>query len=322
VLDEACPRMRRSSWIGLTSAAVAAVPLRASAQAVAPLRIGVIPAEVAAEAFYAVEQGFFKSNGLDVDLQSFNNGGAIASAVAGGALDVGLSDLLSVITAHSHGLPFAFLAPGALSKNDSRDSVFGLLTRPEDAIREPRDFNGKTFATNALHNIGQLFAEAWIDANGGDSKTTHWVEMPYPALIPALMQAKTVQVVGTNEPWMTVGKDAGARTIYYEHNAISPTVMLSGWITTRDWVAKNAGVAVKFAAAMRDAARWANRNRAAAGQILARYTKLPPATVENMHRSEFAETFDPAAIVPTIDAAAKYGIVPKPFPMSEIVVSL
>jgi NitT/TauT family transport system substrate-binding protein len=314
--------MRRSSWIGLTSAAVAAMPLRSAAQSAVPLRVGVIPAEVAAEAFYAVEQGFFKNNGLEVELQSFNNGGAIASAVAGGALDVGLSDLLSVITAHARGLPFAFLAPGALSKNDAKESVFGLLTRPEDAIREPRDFNGKTFATNALHNIGQLFAEAWIDANGGDSKTTHWVEMPYPALIPALMQAKSVQVVGTNEPWMTVGKDAGAHTIYYEHNAISPTVMLSGWITTRDWVAKNPALAAKFVTAMREAARWANRNRATAGPILARYTKLAPATVENMHRSEFAETFDAAAIVPTIDAGAKYGIVPKPFPMSEIVVTL
>lgn len=312
--------MRRSSWIASTAGALAVSPRLVRAQSAGPLKVGVIPAEVAGCAFYAAEQGFFKNAGLEVDLQTFNNGGAVASAVAAGALDVGLSDLLSVITAHARGLPFVYVAPGALSKNDGRNSVFGLLVKADSPIREARDFNGKTFATNALHNIGQLFAEAWIDANGGDSKSTRWTEMPYPSLVPSLMNG-TVQVVGTNEPWMTVGVDAGARAVYYERNAISPTVMLSGWIASRDWVARNRATVTKFAAAMHESARWANANRTAAAPILARVTKLPAATIEKMHRSEFAESFEPATMAPTIEAAAKYGIIAKAFPLAEIIVT-
>ena len=48
----------------------------------------------------------------------------------------------------------------------------------------------------------ELFTKAWIDANGGDSKTTKWITLPYPSLYPALAN-NSVQVVVTSEPWMS-----------------------------------------------------------------------------------------------------------------------
>ena len=75
------------------------------------IHVGAIPSEVAAELFYGVDMGFFKKAGLDVQIDFFNNGGAIAAAVASGALDLGLSDLMSVINAHAHGLPFVYPRP-------------------------------------------------------------------------------------------------------------------------------------------------------------------------------------------------------------------
>jgi NitT/TauT family transport system substrate-binding protein len=311
--------MKRSLFLpALTAALAAGSPLRAQTPPPATtITVGVIPAEVAAEAFYGYERGFFKQNGLDVQLQPFNNGPAIAAAVASGTLDIGLSDLLSVIDAHARGVPFVFLAPGVANKNTADESTFGLLVRPAEPIKQAKDLNGLTFATNALDNIGELFAKAWIDANGGDSKTTKWIELPYPSLVPALTN-NSVQVVGTNEPWMSIGVHRGARAIYFEHNAIAPEVMLSGWVTTRDWLQKNPATAAKFVAAIRDTARWANRNHELSAPILARYALIPELIVDEIHRSDFAVTFDPRLIDPVIAAAARYGLIDRPFPATEI----
>jgi hypothetical protein len=59
------------------------LPFSATAQTppLIPLKIGIIPIESAAEAFYAVEMGFFKQQGLDVQLEMMQNGSAIAAAV-------------------------------------------------------------------------------------------------------------------------------------------------------------------------------------------------------------------------------------------------
>lgn len=65
----------------LVLAALLAVPSSLAAQAPAPiaLHVGAIPSEVAGELFYGIDTGIFKKNGLDVDIQFFNNGGAIAA---------------------------------------------------------------------------------------------------------------------------------------------------------------------------------------------------------------------------------------------------
>jgi NitT/TauT family transport system substrate-binding protein len=280
------------------------------------IHVGALPAEVAGELFYGVDMGFFKKAGLDVDIQYFNNGGAIAAAVASGALDLGLSDLMSVINAHAHGLPFVYAAPGLLSTLNA--PTFGLLVPPNSPIHDAKDFSGKSVAVSGLKNIAQIAASAWIDANGGDSKTVHFVEVPFPALVPALAQG-TIDSSVANEPWMTLATDKGNHLIFMEKGALAPAFLLSGWVTTRDWMQKNPDTLNRFVAALREIAAWANKNPQLSVPILAKYTKADPAVVTRMHRGQFAERFDPAYVQPVIDAAAKYGVISPGFPASAII---
>jgi NitT/TauT family transport system substrate-binding protein len=280
------------------------------------IHVGAIPSEVAGELFYGIDMGFFKKAGLDVDIQFFNNGGAIAAAVASGALDLGLSDLMSVINAHAHGLPFVYAAPGLLST--IKPPTFGLLIPPNSPIHEAKDFDGKTVAVSGLRNIAQIAASAWIDANGGDSKSVHFVEVPFPSLVPALAQGTIDAAVG-NEPWMTLASDKGNQIIFMVKGALSPAFLLSGWVTTRDWTQKNPDTLVRFVSAIREIAVWANKNPQISAPILAKYTKTDVAVILRMHRGQYAEHFDPAYVQPVIDAAAKYGVIAAGFPASAII---
>ncbi len=52
--------------------------------------------------------------------------------------------------------------------------------------------------------------------------------------------------------------------------------------------------------------------------LVVELTKITVAPNEKMHRTLNAASLDPALLQPAIDAAAKYGIIPRSFPAREI----
>jgi NitT/TauT family transport system substrate-binding protein len=83
-------RRRRFAASALTLPfALVAAP--ATAQALQNLRVAATPNDTYAEAYYALDTGFFRRAGLNVELTTLNNGAAVSSAVASGAIDVGVS---------------------------------------------------------------------------------------------------------------------------------------------------------------------------------------------------------------------------------------
>ena len=58
--------------------------------------------------------GMFEKAGLQIELSMMGSGNAITAAVAGGALDIGLSSLVAIIQGHLRGIPLTIVAPGGL----------------------------------------------------------------------------------------------------------------------------------------------------------------------------------------------------------------
>jgi NitT/TauT family transport system substrate-binding protein len=303
---------------------LAALTLFALAPAPAPVRaddaalaIGTIPIDPTAEVYYAQQMGFFKQAGLNVTITPFTSGGAIAAAVVGGAVDIGLADSVSMTSAHAHGLPLTYLAPAGVYKKGAE--TYMIAVPDGSPIRTAKDFAGKTIAINGLKNINEIPTDAWIDNNGGDSKSVKFVEMPYPAMLPAL-DAKSVDGVALVEPFMTFALAKGTyRLISLADHNLAPEFAVAGWATTKTWAAAHPDLVKKFVAVMNETAKWANANHPQSGQILTTIAKLPPGLADKMERAYYGERVEPALLQPVIDATAKYGVVPKTFPAPEII---
>ena len=292
-------------------------PLSAAAQTepMETLHVGVLPAEISGCLFYGIDRGYFKRAGINIDVQIFTNGGAIAAGIAAGALDIGISDVVSIMSAHVRGLPLAYIAPGLLYSEKA--PTYALIVA-RDGPRVAKDMNGKTIAVNGLRNISQLGFEAWVDNNGGDSKTIKWVEMPFPVMPGAIAQG-TIAGGLPNEPALSAAEEAGDRVVIMDHNSIAPVYILSGYVTTRAWADAHRDTVKKFAQAIRDAAVWANKNHDESAPILSTYSKIPLEVIRKMRRGDFATDWIPGQLQPMIEAAVKYGIIDKSFPMSEII---
>jgi NitT/TauT family transport system substrate-binding protein len=189
----------------------------------------------------------------------------------------------------------------------------------DPSLRTGKDFNGKTFSTNSLQNLGTLLADAWIDNNGGTSSTVKWVELPFPALSPAL-QRGTIDAYIAPEPFITTGLKDGGHAVVMDNKPLAPVVLQGALIATRDWVASHRDAARAFRAGVLDANDWANKNPAAAATILSKYSKIPVAAIMGAtFRGEFALRLDPATIQPLIDGSLKYGLISKEFRANEII---
>jgi NitT/TauT family transport system substrate-binding protein len=288
-----------------SGAAVTGALIRpASAQTGQALRIGVLSAESAAEATYASNLGYFAKAGLDVTLTTMSNTPSIVAAVVAGALDIGYTTIDSVASIHSHNIPLVVIAPATDYIDPLTLKTAGVLVRPDSPIRTAKDLKGKTIASPALHSLGTTGASAWIDANGGDSSTVSYVEIPFPAQ-PAALAAGRVDGIFEVEPFYgAAAKDN--RVLFNGYSAISKHFLLNLWVTTPEWAKAHADLVSRFVSVIHETAVWANKNHEQSGAMLAKITSIPAESIAGMVRSHYAEEMTPALMQPGIDASAKY----------------
>jgi NitT/TauT family transport system substrate-binding protein len=272
-----------------------------------PLRLATINIDSGAQPYYAQDGGFFKAAGLHVDFQQFNNGQAIAAAVAGGALDIATSNMVAMTQAHARAVPFVIVAPGAVYIG--ADPTTLMMVPKASTIAGPRDLAGKTVACNGINGIPEYCTRAWVDKSGADSTTMKFVEMNFAQMMDALGSAR-VDAACVTEPFISEARTTG-RVIGAPFDACAPRFLLSVFIATRAWAAANGDAVRRFQTANAQTAAWANRNHDKTAEILMKYTQLPEATAHSMRRAVFAEKWDAAEAQPVVDLTAKYGNVPR-----------
>jgi NitT/TauT family transport system substrate-binding protein len=312
-------RPTRAAALRAALLALAGTTVPAAARAAAPvaLHVGTIAAETDASIWYAHDLGYFRDAGLDVAIDVFTSGSAIAAGLASGALDVGVASMSSLSSAHLRGLPIFLIAPGGL--HDGANPTTILAVAAASPIKNARDLNGKTIAVATLRELAQTAIMAWLDKNGGDAKTAAFIEMP-PSSMPAALTAGRIDAGFIVEPFFSQAQSRGeVRFLAGAYDGIARRFLITGWQATKTWIDGNLATAKAFAAVMRRAAQWANANPAASVPILARYTKLAPEVIAGMHRTVFALTLDPATIQPVIDVSARYNTLPRAFRAGELI---
>jgi NitT/TauT family transport system substrate-binding protein len=290
---------------------------RADAQTLVTVKVGTLPTDGCSVIFYAKELGFFQKNGLDVEITTMPSGPAIAAAVAGGALDVGVANVATVAQARLRGLPLRYIAPSSMAEPSTMTDV--VMVASDSAIRTGADLNNKIVAINGLKDLQQITASAWVDKHGGDSKTLHFVEMPIPQMAAAL-EAHRADAALDVEPFVSGARAQGqGKVIGDVLDGVAPRFMVVGWLAIDPWITAHADTVARFATAMRQAAAWANTHHAESAAILVRNTKIPASAVDSMARAQFGLTLDPAMIRPIVDAAVKYGVLEHPVDVNDLI---
>jgi NitT/TauT family transport system substrate-binding protein len=281
------------------------------------LRIGTTMSDDFTPVLYALKNDMFKKAGLDVQVTVLGSGAAIATAVVGGALDLGKSSIVSLMAAHVKGVPLAIVCPGAIY--DARTPYAALVMPADASYKTGKDLEGKTVASPALNDFNSLVTKMWVDQNGGDSSLVQFVEMPNVAQAAALA-AHRIDGAVLQQPDLQNALDSGkVKQLGLAYSAISQQFMFAGWFASTDWATKHPDLVRTFRRVAIEAAKYTNAHHAETAGILADATKMPLTVVSQMPRVDSATALDEKLIQPMVDAAAKYKMLPHTFPAKEMI---
>jgi NitT/TauT family transport system substrate-binding protein len=310
------PRITREAMIASTLGILCTAPSLVRAQtALLPVKVGIALNDPYLEPFYARDQGFFATAGIDVSIETIANGGAIVQAAAANAIDIGVGELTQVVNAIDHGVPFAVFAGGAI--HSPAEPTLVLCVTKNAPEKTAKDFEGKIIGITTLRSLPAAAVMLWLEKGGADLSKVKLFELPLSQMAPAVARG-TITAALVGEPFITDAGDA-LRQIAVPFDAVAPSFYIGCWYAKRDWLVKNAVAARRFSDAIYAAGKWANAHRSESAVIEAKYLKLDADKLRAMRRNTFSTALDPKLMQPVLDLAVRYKMLGKPVAASEVI---
>jgi NitT/TauT family transport system substrate-binding protein len=174
----------------------------------------------------ALEKGYYKERGLDVELQNSKGSADSIAKVDTGRADIGLADAAVVIPLVAKGAKVKVV--GAVFDN----TPLNIFTRNDTGITKPKDLEGKILAAPPGDGQRQLFP-AFARINGIDEKKVTWVNIEPAAKFVALAEkrADAVPDYTTGQPFFekAMPKENLVRMPWHQHgfDTYSMSIMAS-----------------------------------------------------------------------------------------------
>ncbi len=181
-----------------------------AAPATTNVRVGYVPVSINYGFYVAVEKGYFKEQGLNVELLPTDGGSDAVVQVASGNFEASGSGIsASMLNAVQRGIEFEIAA----SLHTERPKVASPLVVSKKRfdsgeLTKVTDLKGKKVATNNRGTATEWWLNAALTKAGLDIKDVEVVGMPFPNIAPALENGSLDGAILT-EPFATAAEDKG-----------------------------------------------------------------------------------------------------------------
>jgi NitT/TauT family transport system substrate-binding protein len=293
-------RVSLAAAAGLAVALVAAACSSSSAATASPpaglektqLTVGALPVVDTAGLYLAIKNGYFKQEGLSVNVVRVTESPQAIPDMEQGKVDIiagaNYVSFFQAQLASGGKLAFKVLVDGIACSSDT----FDVLALPSSGITSPAQLAGKTIAVNVPNNIQTLLTNTALKAADVNPATVHYKVVPFPKMVAAL-EAHQVDAISAVEPFITAAElSAGAETVLPTCDGPTADFPISGYFSTQAWVQKYPHTARAFQAAMARGQALADSNRAAVEHILPTYIKLTSQQAAIVNLGQFPTTLD------------------------------
>ncbi len=315
-------KITRRSFLATVAVGLAGLPLaqnRAWAQAKG--KLGYMKIVDNAALFVAMEKGFFKAEGLELETVPMAGGAVIVQGVTSGDLQFGWTNVISLYQARVEGFDFKLIAGGATNVRGSNET-HAILVGKDSPIKSAKDLTGKTVAVNTLNNIVHLMAMAWVDKNGGNSSKIKFVEIPFPQMAPALVAGK-VDAISVQEPFAAAAaRQPEIRVLANPWGDVVSKFLIASWFASEKWVQKNRGVAQAFVRAINRGIDAIHADPEGARSAMIKWAGLSPDMVGKIGLPLFEKNLSARDLQATIDLTVKYKLISRPLKAQEVISDL
>lgn len=308
--------MRKLLLIAL-SLVLLIIPLsgRARALEAKKVKVGILPIADYLPVFAAIEKGYFQADGLEVEIVPMAGGATVLPAVAGGSLQIGTSNVISIILARQQGFDFKiiadciYVAPGQS----------GIFVRKDSGVTSLNQLAGKSWAVNTSRGILWLYVRELLLMNGVDPAGITFVEIPFPKMAGPLLTGQ-VDVVSPPEPFTTILQaNPEVRYLGEVFTRINPGGIVAPFVARKGWIDANRDTVAKFARAMAKGVDYVNVHQDEARIMATRHTRLKVGLAKKIKLAVWKNHVDVNALQWTANLMVKHKLINETLDVEELV---
>src|SRR6266853_6129497 len=195
--------------------------------------------------YVAMEQGIFAKHGLDVQLTALQAGPRVIEGMSAGDLDIGIANVVSVVTAHARGVPVVSITGGAMEVPEQKTRA--LLVAVNSPIKTANDLIGKKVAVNGLKNIEHMKLRQYLELNHVPVEKVDVVESPFPQM-EGVLRSGAIDAGMAIEPYLSLAlKHGTVRVLARPYVETSSRTFVASYVTMQKWLDAHQSTAHAFA---------------------------------------------------------------------------
>jgi NitT/TauT family transport system substrate-binding protein len=271
------------------------------------VKVGVLPVVDMGPFYLAVDRGYFRDEGIDVEPVVMASGQASITALIGGDIDVSMGSYPAALTAQSKKVADLKIIAEALA---AKPGHIVLGAPPNSPIKKMKDVSGRRVAVTAKNTMCDLAPKAVLESQSVEYKDIQWVEMSFPAMIPA-MQRGDVDAACLVEPWATMAaKQIGAVPLLDGASGPTAGMPMAGFVVAAGqgkFGSSNPNTIMAFQRGYAKAALEA-QDRTKVEPVLVKYVKIDEETAKIMTIATYSTSLDSVRVQRVADLMQHFGV--------------
>ncbi|RZS41049.1 NitT/TauT family transport system substrate-binding protein [Herbihabitans rhizosphaerae] len=286
------------------------------------IKLGLLPVVDVASVHLAIREGYFKAEGLDVELTNIQGAGAAIPGLIGGSLDMVFGNYVSFFAAESGGAAknvdgLKFVADGYIAK----PNTWMVLRGPNSSVNTVRDLAGKKVAVTTRKSLAEVSIKSVLRANDVDASKVEFIESPYAGMA-ALMQQNKVDAALLAEPFITQAqKSIGAVPLFDAASGPTADLPIAGYGTTGKFAKDNPKTVAAFQRAFAKGQLAAGADRNKIEKLLPEYAGIDPQTAALVALGGFPTSLEATRLQRIPDLMLEFGLLPNRFDASSMILN-
>lgn len=276
----------------------------AATEELTSIRVAALPIAETGALWAAIDEGIFADHGLDVEVVPAQGGAQAIPALLSGDIQFAIGQPFGPIRADLQNLGVAIIGDYANSLATG-DDVNAVVALGDSGIATPKDLSAKKVSVNSLGAAGDLTIRAAVDADGGDSSTIEFVEVPFPE-VKAQLEAGTIDAAWAPDPFRGMVVGDGGVSVVAPYQATIPGLTVLTSITTQELIDNDPELVAAYSAAMTEALAFADADSEAVYAAIAKGLDIPVEAAQGIVLPTFTYEMDVDSIKTLADLAVKY----------------
>jgi NitT/TauT family transport system substrate-binding protein len=229
--------------------------------------IGMVPLE------FAVNRGYFKKQGLDVQLITVRQSDVIIAATVSGELNF-MDIIPTAILASVRGLPIRTIAVVL------KRAPYVLVSQPN--VRSPEELKGKRIGVSSVGGMSAYLVREIIARNGlNPDRDVTFLAIGGTSARTAALFGGTIDAALVVAPDNYALERKGYRRLLMASDYVN--YPLSGVAASADFLAKNKAIAISFLKGLMEGAKFTRENKSDALSFIKSYLKVPDDEAEKSY---------------------------------------